>query len=131
MVTQRLAALVRAQGLTQTRLARLTGYRQTDISRLLRGAMKFPPLAMLDSVARVCGFSLAQILDDVMPSPLMPPDVAQVSAALQAMPSADRAAMVRVVLDAAAGAERRTPSGAQSAARRAVATAPASKIAKR
>ncbi|AVX21635.1 Helix-turn-helix [Carboxydocella sporoproducens DSM 16521] len=66
MFNARLKAIRKALGLSQTRLAELSGVSQAYISELEAGC-KQPTLTILDKLAKALGVSVAELLDEQKP----------------------------------------------------------------
>lgn len=61
-VGKRLAALMRARGVTQSELARLSGVPQPRINALVQGRVRFPRVERLDALANALGVDRSRLV---------------------------------------------------------------------
>lgn len=102
-VRARLVALMDQTGVSQSGLARATGYRQPVINRFFTGQMKYPPLDFLDAMARVFEYTLADLLHQELPPPTLTPVERDVLATWRTLDAGDRGAFGRLMLRKNAG----------------------------
>lgn len=96
-VCQRLNALAVKNGATKESLAAATGYNAVDIGRLLNVRVKHPAMVMLDTLARVFGVTLADLVAESVPPVTWKPGIQRAIVGLQLLPARDRAAVLRTI----------------------------------